>query len=99
MAFTTTITRENWEKKVAHAEEKGYFYEYKEQSKHWDQRIPNLKLPCPGVFLVGTEIHNVIVLGVEESKTKHIPESCARYVKTDDCYILKCELVENANPT
>jgi hypothetical protein len=93
MPFTTTITRENWEKKVKHFELFKYFFEYKEMSKHWNDRIPDLKLPCPGVFLVGREIHRVEVLARLTVETQLLSKDDKRYIRTDNCYALKCRIV------
>lgn len=98
MKFSTTIKKKYWDMKMEDLEEKGHFYEYKVKSPYWETRINRLKVPCDGVFLVGSEPHRVRIVEITEAKTAHIPERYADgLINTEYCYILKC--IEPPRPT
>ena len=88
--FTTTIKKKYWNMKMEDEKRLGYFWEYKQQSEFWMKRISNLAPPCEGVFLVGSELHRVIVTEIREFRTDHIRQDYEGPVKTPVCYGLKC---------
>lgn len=68
-AFTTTIKRVWFEEKMKDARlNAGLFEEYKDETEHWNKRIGGLDPPCPGVYLIGSEVFRFTVLLVRESQ-------------------------------
>ena len=64
--FSTTIKQMYWTMKMEDCQRQGYFYEFKENNKHWARRLRDLQkhTPTSGTFLVGSEPHKVTVTDI-----------------------------------
>ena len=97
MKFSTTIKKKYWLMKMLDLKAKGHFWEYKQDSSHWNIRLNKLKVPCPGVFLVGGRhdgVCRVTVVDIQKFMTEHIPVKYAREMPTEQCWGLKCVAVD-----
>jgi hypothetical protein len=100
--FSTTIKRKWWNEKMKDHDQDGYFWEWKEETKHWVNRIDmwqySLEWPKDGVFLVGSEPHRVKIyqcVKLTKWEATVYCKNAKKYVgemKTDIVYGLKCKL-------
>lgn len=90
--FTTTIKKKYWDQKMIEHKEKGYFIEYKQDSKYWRKRLNKITLPTNGVFLVGQKVYKVAVLEIYKRDTKEVFLDPPPEIPTDKCWCIKCVL-------
>lgn len=101
MAFSTTIKGYYWNLKQQDEQEKGHFFEYKEDKDHWQKRIYPLiadqrqaPLDVKAIFLVGRVVHVRRIVAAGISRKQFIQEKYREAISTERCFWLRCEPVE-----
>ncbi len=98
--FTTTITQEFYNIKMEDLKIFGFFEEYKDITPFWKKRFIHLSPPTRAIFLVGSDVHEFVLVGKKIITRTEIPEKYQSAIRTEKAFAFRCvQNIETNNQT